>query len=197
MCCVCHSMPKAGLFKITTLHRHMDHRFWGVPCSSVVKRQPSATSPSCLVPPTVWSFSLFLCSVWTEEAQCTLMNVSITETFNCSFSCGPDCWKLSQYPCLQVYVNLTSSGEKFLLYHTEETMKINQKVGALLTAPGHLSAQPTGLPSLSTFPFASVSKEAHQEVGPTCSIHRTYSGSVYRNAGFLYKLWTSHSFISW
>ncbi|KAM7133092.1 calcium-activated potassium channel subunit beta-2 isoform 2-T6 [Molossus nigricans] len=42
-------------------------------------------------------------------------------------SCGPDCWKLSQYPCLQVYVNLTSSGEKLLLYHTEETMKINQK----------------------------------------------------------------------
>lgn len=69
-------------------------------------------------------------SVWTEESQCTLLNVSITETFNCSFSCGPDCWKLSQYPCLQVYVNLTSSGEKLLLYHTEETMKINQKVGA-------------------------------------------------------------------
>ena len=71
-----------------------------------------------------------LCSVWTEEAQCTLLNASITETFNCSFSCGPDCWKLSQYPCLQVYVNLTSSGEKLLLYHTEETIKINQKVGA-------------------------------------------------------------------
>ncbi|XP_008571202.1 PREDICTED: calcium-activated potassium channel subunit beta-2 isoform X1 [Galeopterus variegatus] len=66
-------------------------------------------------------------SVWTEESQCTLLNASITETFNCSFSCGPDCWKLSQYPCLQVYVNLTSSGEKLLLYHTEETMKINQK----------------------------------------------------------------------
>lgn len=66
-------------------------------------------------------------SVWTEESQCTLVNASITETFNCSFSCGPDCWKLSQYPCLQVYVNLTSSGEKLLLYHTEETVKINQK----------------------------------------------------------------------
>uniref|UniRef100_A0A4W2G5H3 Calcium-activated potassium channel subunit beta n=2 Tax=Bos TaxID=9903 RepID=A0A4W2G5H3_BOBOX len=72
----------------------------------------------------------YMQSVWTEEAQCTLLNASITETFNCSFSCGPDCWKLSQYPCLQVYVNLTSSGEKLLLYHTEETIKINQKVGA-------------------------------------------------------------------
>ncbi|KAB0361430.1 hypothetical protein FD754_005586 [Muntiacus muntjak] len=69
----------------------------------------------------------YMQSVWTEEAQCTLLNASITETFNCSFSCGPDCWKLSQYPCLQVYVNLTSSGEKLLLYHTEETIKINQK----------------------------------------------------------------------
>lgn len=72
----------------------------------------------------------FLFSVWTEEAQCSLLNASITETFNCSFSCGPDCWKISQYPCLQVYVNLTSSGQKLLLYHTEETMKINSEVGA-------------------------------------------------------------------
>ncbi|XP_062832854.1 calcium-activated potassium channel subunit beta-2 isoform X5 [Anolis carolinensis] len=67
----------------------------------------------------------YMQSVWTEETQCTLLNVSITETFNCSFSCGPDCWKISQYPCLQVYVNVSSSGQKFLLYHTEETIKIN------------------------------------------------------------------------
>ncbi|XP_025051783.1 calcium-activated potassium channel subunit beta-2 isoform X1 [Alligator sinensis] len=69
----------------------------------------------------------YMQSVWTEEAQCTLLNASVTETFNCSFSCGPDCWKNSQYPCLQVYVNLTSSGQKLLLYHTEETMKINSE----------------------------------------------------------------------
>ncbi|XP_061209535.1 calcium-activated potassium channel subunit beta-2 isoform X2 [Neopsephotus bourkii] len=69
----------------------------------------------------------YMQSVWTEEAQCSLLNASITETFNCSFSCGPDCWKISQYPCLQVYVNLTSSGQKLLLYHTEETMKINSE----------------------------------------------------------------------
>uniref|UniRef100_A0A8C5QXB0 Calcium-activated potassium channel subunit beta-2 n=2 Tax=Anura TaxID=8342 RepID=A0A8C5QXB0_9ANUR len=70
----------------------------------------------------------YMQSVWTEEAQCTLINASITETFNCSFSCGPDCWKISQYPCLQVYVNLTSSGQKVLLYHTEETLKVNSEV---------------------------------------------------------------------
>uniref|UniRef100_A0A8B9ZQC6 KCNMB2 ball/chain domain-containing protein n=1 Tax=Anas zonorhyncha TaxID=75864 RepID=A0A8B9ZQC6_9AVES len=72
----------------------------------------------------------YMQSVWTEEAQCSLLNASITESFNCSFSCGPDCWKISQYPCLQVYVNLTSSGQKLLLYHNEETMKINSEVGA-------------------------------------------------------------------
>nr|XP_033815582.1 calcium-activated potassium channel subunit beta-2 isoform X1 [Geotrypetes seraphini] len=69
----------------------------------------------------------YMQSVWTEEAQCTLLNASITETFNCSFSCGPDSWKISQYPCLQVYVNLTSSGQKLLLYHNEETLKTNSE----------------------------------------------------------------------
>ncbi|XP_060098523.1 calcium-activated potassium channel subunit beta-2 isoform X2 [Heteronotia binoei] len=69
----------------------------------------------------------YMQSVWTEETQCTLLNASITETFNCSFNCGPDCWKHSQYPCLQVYVNVTSLGQKYLLYHTEETMKINSE----------------------------------------------------------------------
>ncbi|XP_069474800.1 calcium-activated potassium channel subunit beta-2 isoform X2 [Ambystoma mexicanum] len=69
----------------------------------------------------------YIQSVWTQETQCALLNASITETFNCSFSCGPDCWKISHYPCLQVYVNLTSSGQKLLLYHTEETMKINSE----------------------------------------------------------------------
>ncbi|KAF7242654.1 Calcium-activated potassium channel subunit beta-2 [Varanus komodoensis] len=69
----------------------------------------------------------YMQSVWTEETQCTLLNASITETFNCSFNCGPDCGKISQYPCLQVYVNVSSSGQKFLLYHTEETIKINSE----------------------------------------------------------------------
>ncbi|XP_077785884.1 calcium-activated potassium channel subunit beta-2 isoform X2 [Podarcis muralis] len=69
----------------------------------------------------------YMQSVWTAETQCTLLNISITETFNCSFSCGPDCLKTSQYPCLQVYVNVSSSGQKCLLYHTEETMKINSE----------------------------------------------------------------------
>lgn len=111
------------------------------------------------------AFGLFslpppLCSVWTEESQCTLLNASITETFNCSFSCGPDCWKLSQYPCLQVYVNLTSSSEKLLLYHTEETMKINQKVGVWPPHTAFLSPRRAPLnSSLSEFSGAIISKK--------------------------------------
>lgn len=109
-----------------------------------------------------------LCSVWTEESQCTLLNVSITETFNCSFSCGPDCWKLSQYPCLQVYVNLTSSGEKLLLYHTEETMKINQKVG-------HPRRAPTPSSSLPEVPLCQHFKgKRHQGADPASSINRAH-----------------------
>jgi hypothetical protein len=147
----CHGMPKACMLKVINFAQ--TYRFWGRPRAV---QQPS----NCVVQPTphaqqlpvLCSFLPLLCSVWTEEAQCALLNVSITETFNCSFSCGPDCWKLSQYPCLQVYVNLTSSGERLLLYHTEETMKINQKVGVWLAPPGCLQNPPTFLcPRLSPF----------------------------------------------
>lgn len=117
----------------------------------------------------LWTLCLLcpsLCSVWTEESQCTLLNASITETFNCSFSCGPDCLKLSQYPCLQVYVNLTSSGEKLLLYHTEETMKINQKVGHPRRAP--TPSSPLWRPLCQHF-----KGKHHQGAGPASSVHRT------------------------
>lgn len=138
----------------------------------------------------------FLCSVWTEESQCTLLNASITETFNCSFSCGPDCWKLSQYPCLQVYVNLTSSGEKLLLYHTEETIKINQKVGTWHTAfqlPRRASHQALCL-------WSSPLPAFQRKVLPgsrACLFHseNLLCDSCLENIYFLCKLWTNHSYI--
>ncbi|XP_043926064.1 calcium-activated potassium channel subunit beta-2 isoform X2 [Protopterus annectens] len=68
----------------------------------------------------------YMDSVWTAESQCTFLNATIT-VVNRSLSCGPDCWQVSHYPCLQVFVNLTSSGQKFLLYHTEETVKDNSE----------------------------------------------------------------------
>lgn len=125
--------------------------------------------------------------MWTEESQCTLLNASITETFNCSFSCGPDCWKLSQYPCLQVYVNLTSSSEKLLLYHTEETIKINQKVGACILVPTPSSL----LPELPLCQH--LKRKFHQEAGSASSINRTHYLTGLRNNYFLCKLWRNYS----
>lgn len=134
-------VPEAQTLCPAELHC-LQHVTWESPdfaqvpatCSISYKMPPDAKPELCLVLITHSRHALtslfFLFSVWTEEAQCSLLNASITETFNCSFSCGPDCWKISQYPCLQVYVNLTSSGQKLLLYHTEETMKINSEVGA-------------------------------------------------------------------
>lgn len=116
------------------------------------------------------------CSVWTEESQCTLLNASITETFNCSFSCGPDCWKLSQYPCLQVYVNLTSSGEKLLLYHTEETIKINQKVGTCISVTPQSSHTQVILSEVSLCQH--FKGKCHQEVGPALSINRIHNSTL-------------------
>ncbi|XP_006002501.1 calcium-activated potassium channel subunit beta-2 [Latimeria chalumnae] len=69
----------------------------------------------------------YLKSVWTEESKCMLLRTAITEKVNCSYSCGSNCWKTFQYPCLQVYVNLSSSGQTLQLYHTEETLKTNSK----------------------------------------------------------------------
>lgn len=128
--CLYRSQPKAALFKGIHVNKQVVLQIWKIFQVKFLTNYPLPLHLLCHWHLGLCLLSPSLCSVWTEEAQCTLLNATITETFNCSFSCGPDCWKLSQYPCLQVYVNLTSSGEKLLLYHTEETMKINQKVGA-------------------------------------------------------------------
>ncbi|XP_038572755.1 calcium-activated potassium channel subunit beta-2-like [Micropterus salmoides] len=60
-------------------------------------------------------------SVWTDEANCTIVNSTIVWDVNCSYSCGAECWKSSRYPCLQVYVSLNSSGKVVRLLHNEET----------------------------------------------------------------------------
>ncbi|MEQ2225286.1 hypothetical protein ILYODFUR_015946 [Ilyodon furcidens] len=40
---------------------------------------------------------------------------------NCSYSCGSDCWRVSRYPCLQVYVSVNNTGHISRLSHNEET----------------------------------------------------------------------------
>ncbi|XP_041647823.1 calcium-activated potassium channel subunit beta-2 isoform X1 [Cheilinus undulatus] len=64
-------------------------------------------------------------SLWTGEANCTIVNSSIVWDVNCSYSCGAECWKSSRYPCLQVYVSLNSSGRVMRLFHNEETQDNN------------------------------------------------------------------------
>lgn len=71
---------------------------------------------------------LSLCSVWTDEASCTVVNSTIMWDVNCSYSCGSECWKSSRYPCLQVYISLNSSGKVMRLFHNEETQDSNPEV---------------------------------------------------------------------
>ncbi|KAG9273733.1 calcium-activated potassium channel subunit beta-2-like [Astyanax mexicanus] len=66
-------------------------------------------------------------SVWTEESICTILNSSLTMEINCSYSCGPDCWRSSKYPCLQVYVSINATGRVGLLSHNEETQDISSE----------------------------------------------------------------------
>ncbi|KAK1168590.1 calcium-activated potassium channel subunit beta-2-like isoform X1 [Acipenser oxyrinchus oxyrinchus] len=64
-------------------------------------------------------------SVWTEESWCTVLNSTNIGDMTCTFSCGSDCYEVSKYPCLQVFVILNSSGEVYRLSHTEEMLEIN------------------------------------------------------------------------
>ncbi|CAG5896983.1 unnamed protein product [Menidia menidia] len=60
-------------------------------------------------------------SVWTEEGVCVVLNSTVTADVNCSYSCGSDCWRVSKYPCLQVYVSVNDTDRVSRLSHNEET----------------------------------------------------------------------------
>ncbi|XP_068604628.1 calcium-activated potassium channel subunit beta-2-like [Brachionichthys hirsutus] len=60
-------------------------------------------------------------SVWTEEGLCVVLNSTVTADMNCSYNCGSDCWRVSKYPCLQVYVSVNGTGRVGRLSHNEET----------------------------------------------------------------------------
>ncbi|XP_028987498.3 calcium-activated potassium channel subunit beta-2 [Betta splendens] len=60
-------------------------------------------------------------SVWTEESVCVVLNSSVTADVNCSYNCGSDCWRVSKYPCLQVYVSVNNTGRVSRLSHNEDT----------------------------------------------------------------------------
>ncbi|XP_035525935.1 calcium-activated potassium channel subunit beta-2 [Morone saxatilis] len=60
-------------------------------------------------------------SVWTEEGVCVVLNSTVTADMNCSYNCGSECWRVSKYPCLQVYVSVNNTGRVSRLSHNEET----------------------------------------------------------------------------
>ncbi|XP_030072414.1 calcium-activated potassium channel subunit beta-3 [Microcaecilia unicolor] len=68
----------------------------------------------------------FMLSIQREESNCTVIQVAITDEWvECSFSCGIDCQGQSKYPCLQILVNLSDSGQKALLHYNEESIQMN------------------------------------------------------------------------
>ncbi|KAM6223911.1 calcium-activated potassium channel subunit beta-3 [Rhynchocyon petersi] len=70
----------------------------------------------------------FMLSAQREESNCTILSTHIMDDWlDCVFTCGVDCRGQGQYPCLQVFVNLTHSGQKALLRYNEEAAQINSK----------------------------------------------------------------------
>ncbi|XP_043329615.1 calcium-activated potassium channel subunit beta-3 isoform X1 [Cervus canadensis] len=69
-----------------------------------------------------------LLSTQREESNCTIIHAHIMDDWmDCAFTCGMDCRGQGKYPCLQVFVNLTHSGQKVLLHYNEEAVQINSK----------------------------------------------------------------------
>ncbi|XP_042534814.1 calcium-activated potassium channel subunit beta-3 [Dipodomys spectabilis] len=70
----------------------------------------------------------FMLSTQREEVNCTSIYTHIMDDWlDCTFTCGVDCHGQGKYPCLQVFVNLTHSGQKAFLHYNEEAVKINSK----------------------------------------------------------------------
>uniref|UniRef100_F7DP35 Calcium-activated potassium channel subunit beta n=1 Tax=Equus caballus TaxID=9796 RepID=F7DP35_HORSE len=70
----------------------------------------------------------FMLSTQREESNCTIIHTHITDDWmDCGFPCGVDRRGQGKYPCLQVLVNLTHSGQKALLRYNKEAVQINSK----------------------------------------------------------------------
>uniref|UniRef100_A0AAA9T163 Potassium calcium-activated channel subfamily M regulatory beta subunit 3 n=1 Tax=Bos taurus TaxID=9913 RepID=A0AAA9T163_BOVIN len=70
----------------------------------------------------------FLLSTQREESNCTIIHVHTMDDWtDCAFTCGMDCRGQGKYPCLQLFVKLTHSGQKVLLHYNEEAVQINSK----------------------------------------------------------------------
>ncbi|XP_039555377.1 putative calcium-activated potassium channel subunit beta isoform X2 [Passer montanus] len=66
-------------------------------------------------------------SVWTTETVCKVLKANIKDKVFCPNSKGSEDEEIFPYPCLQVWVNLTASGQEVMLYQTEDTLERNPK----------------------------------------------------------------------
>ncbi|NWR70826.1 KCMB1 protein, partial [Centropus unirufus] len=66
-------------------------------------------------------------SVWTIETVCKVLKANIKEKVLCPDIEGSEEEDTFPYPCLQVWVNLTASGQEVMLYHSEDTVEKNPK----------------------------------------------------------------------
>lgn len=67
-------------------------------------------------------------SVWTTETVCKVLKANIKDKAFCPNREGSEDEEVFPYPCLQVWVNLTASGQEVMLYQTEDTLERNPKV---------------------------------------------------------------------
>lgn len=76
----------------------------------------------------IFCFCFCFCSVWTTETVCKVLKANIKDKVFCPNSEGSEDEEIFPYPCLQVWVNLTASGQEVMLYQTEDTLEKNPKV---------------------------------------------------------------------
>ncbi|XP_032752682.1 calcium-activated potassium channel subunit beta-3 [Rattus rattus] len=63
-----------------------------------------------------------------EESNCTTVHTHIADDWlDFAFTCEGSCRGQGTYPCLQVFVNLSHSGQKVLLHYDEEAIRTNPK----------------------------------------------------------------------
>ncbi|CAO2613473.1 Calcium-activated potassium channel subunit beta-3 [Lemmus lemmus] len=71
----------------------------------------------------------YMLSSTREESNCTTVHTHIAEEWpDFTFTCEGSCQDQGGYPCLQVFVNLTHSGQKVLLHYDDEAVRSNPKV---------------------------------------------------------------------
>lgn len=89
-----------------------------------------STLPS-LLRENIFRFSFEFQSSPREESNCTTVHTHIADWLDFAFTCEGNCQDQGRYPCLQVFVNLSHSGQKELLHYDDEAIRTNTKVMSL------------------------------------------------------------------